>query len=41
MNTNQDVYRVGETATIEIGVLDDAGLPTCGISPKLIMQNEE
>jgi hypothetical protein len=35
MNTDQDVYRVGKRATIDIGILDGVGQPVCGLSPEL------
>ncbi len=40
MNTNQDVYQVGQSATIDIGILDQTGLPVCGLSPELTINGQ-
>ena len=44
MNTAQDSYKKGETAKIEMGILDNTGMPSCEFAPQLKMKkmnNEE
>lgn len=41
MNTDTDHYKSGQTATIDIGVLDEVGMPVCDATLQLRVKNSE